>query len=334
MTIIEVLASLAAFAAVSALLLPALSDARRQSKEIRCLGNLKSIAGASLIHAAADPSEFAIPAHPLIGNDPQVLGEYEWGGKSGIGEPAVGTDRLSSKWGTLHGRGPATRPLNEILYGDVLRDHQFDAGTYGANWLRDTKLELDDFHCPADYGYTGHHYTAWRNSKLTSYDHYGNSYTANAAWIGIPGSNCKLKSNSSFLKPISRVPAPAQTLLYTENCGRFGHRANYGVDGCQSLSGALGIDVQTDVRGWHGQMWMFQVAFVDGHAGLVRMQGHQQPQPFLGRYPGDGDDPAQQHYYWHCVIFRGPGWQLDTLPSPPVPTALPCGVLGVLHGIG
>ncbi len=327
-SILEVVASGAAVAVLSVLMLPALHEARRESKELRCLANLGRIAEASMVYASQDPSDFVIPQHERAGKDGVSRGEYAWGGKSGMGEPAAGTDPTSSVWGTAEGRGPATRPLNRIIYGDVFPDHRDDPGAFGANWRDDSQLNLDVFRCPADHGYTGYHFATWRDSGLTSYDHYGNSYTAITQWIGIPGAGCNLLSNSSFLKPLSRVPVPAMTLLYLENCGRFGYRANYGLDGCESVDGALGVDVDTDVRGWHGRMWTFQAAFVDGHVGTVRMEGHEHPQRDLGRYPNCYDDDETCYHIWHCVIIRGPGWHLDTLPAPPVPTDMPCGSSG------
>lgn len=328
MTLLELATTVASISSLVLILLPGLAEARRQGKEIHCLANLGRIADASAAYANADRREFAVPVHPLSISGPGSRGEYEWGGKSGTGEPLAGTDALSSRWGTIEGLGPATRPLNRILYGDRFPDHQFDSGPFGGNWLDDTKLDLDVYRCPADYGYSGHHYLSWRDSKLSSYDHYGNSYSASTAWIGVPGASCRLASNSSFMKPVSRIPVTARTVMYMENCGRFGYRANYGLDGCGSLFGQFGADVETNVRGWHGQMWMIQVAFVDGHVGRVRMEGHRKPAPDFGRYPPYGGSPTSYNF-WSCVIFRGPGWQLDTLPSPPVQTEIPCGIGGV-----
>ena len=62
---------------------------------------------------------------------------------------------------------------------------------------------------------------------------------------------------------------------------------------------------------------------------MVKMEGHQQPTPHLSSYPGcTGSSYEQCHKNWHCVIFRGPGWQIDTLPAPPVETNIPCGRSG------
>ena len=57
------------------------------------------------------------------------------------------------------------------------------------------------------------------------------------------------------------------------------------------------------------------MAFVDGHAGRVRIKGT--TSPHLGHYP------VLDYNHWRCVIARGEGWQLDTLPLPPTPTLVP-----------
>ena len=326
----EIAISLSAVAMGALLVLPALSEARRDAKAVKCLFNLKQLGEAASSHAAADPSEFAIPAHPEMGRLSGALGTWEWGGKSGSGEPQQGRDPISSKWGTMIGRGPATRGLNRFIYGDVFPDHQRDPGPSRSNWRHDMELELDAFRCPADVGYTGHHYLAWSASSLTSYDHYGNSYAANSLWVGARGPSCRLMSNSPYLRPTSDVPNPRNTILMMENCGLLAYRKNFGADDCPSLSDDLGINPNIRVFGWHGSAWVFTAAYVDGHASTIRMEGHEQPQARLARYPGSDDpvDPCYENY--HCVTIRGPGWQLDTLPAPLVPTPIRCGNSGAV----
>ncbi len=318
-TLIELLVVVAIIALLISILLPSLKRAREQAKMVACQASLKGISTAGNTYAASDKSEMSIPVHRLMGIGVGAVGEYEYGGKAGIGEPQQGVDPLSSRWGTQNGRGPATRGLNTVIYKGGFNDYADDPGPNNQNWLNDTTLDVGIFKCPSDKGYSGHHYTAWQDSGLTSYDHYGNSYSASTGWIGRPGAGCKLESNSSFLKPISRVPNPANTIYFMENAGRFAWRKNYGADGCGSLSGALGNDVESAVKGWHGKPWNFATAFVDGHSSVVTIDGHYQPQPQLSSYP-DGED----YGVWHCVIIRGPNWQIDTLPAPSVLTSIDC----------
>ncbi len=317
-TLMEATVGVASVTVLMAMLVPAMGEARRQGKQVHCLGNMRQIGEASAIYAAADANEFLVPAHPLVEVASRSLGTYAWGGKSGAGSPAAGEDPTSSQWGTLAGAGPATRPLNQVIYGSVFPDHRDNPGTFGVNWIDDTQLDLDVYRCPGDYGYTGYHYSSWRDSKLTSYDHYGNSYAANTSWIGVSGGGCRLESNSPFLRPASRVPVPSRTIMYLENSGNFAPRRNYGIDGCASLSGS-NTGSTTPIHGWHGRDFEFNTTFVDGHAATIVIDGHLHPQPHLGRYPNQND-----WSYWHCVIMRGPDWQIDTLPASPVRTNIPC----------
>jgi prepilin-type processing-associated H-X9-DG protein len=121
-----------------------------------------------------------------------------------------------------------------------------------------------------------------------------------------------------------------------ENCGRFAWRVDYGGPddgGCNSISWGLGADEDAVMKGWHGLPFRFNVAFSDGHAAGVFMQGHEQPEPRLGRYPDFGGNYTS-HDTWRCVIIRGPDWQVDTLPAPPVETNISCANAGVpVHGI-
>lgn len=328
-TLIELLVVVAIIALLISILLPSLKRAREQAKMVAGQANLKGMGTAGNTYAASDRSEMSIPVHRLMGLGIGTVGEYEYGGKSGIGEPEQGVDPLTSKWGTQNGRGPATRGLNSVIYKGGFNDYSDDPGPNNQNWLNDTTLDVGIFRCPSDKGYVGHHFSAWRDSGLTSYDHYGNSYTASTAWIGTPGADCKLKSNSSFLKPISRVPNPANTIYFMENCGRFAYRKNYGEDDCSFLSGGpLGTDVESVIKGWHGKPWQFVASFVDGHASVVNIEGHTHPQPQLSSYPARGAVDGDYQGY-HCVIIRGQGWQKDTLPAPPVQTNIECGGSGV-----
>jgi len=204
-------------------------NVRERSKNSVCLNNLSRIGYANLIYAANDPTDPALPVHGAYllqdpGN-PSCLGEYEWGGKSGVGqqgfvEGAVGeNDILTSRYGTKAGFGPATRPLNDILYGGGLDDHlipEFDPEGAAA----DTQLDLFLNRCPSDNGYTGIHRPAFRDERRTSFDHYGTSYAASlfrTSWVG----GGPIFSNSPYLHRLSDVVAPATTIAYMENNGRF-----------------------------------------------------------------------------------------------------------------
>ncbi|MCH8966426.1 MAG: hypothetical protein IID43_01990 [Planctomycetes bacterium] len=71
-----------------------------------------------------------------------------------------------------------------MLVKHPLVDYQDSRGRRSSNWLADTTLDLDFYKCPSDTGYKGYHFTAWKDSGLSSYDHYGTSYTACTLWGG------------------------------------------------------------------------------------------------------------------------------------------------------
>ncbi len=322
-TLVELLVVVSIIALLISILLPSLKKAREQAKATVCISNLKGIATASLVYAADDPNEAAVPIHHTLlhvaidGPLRLTIGRLAWGGKSGRGRE--GGDVLF--WGTARDRGPATRPLNKFIYKDGFVNYRYDPGPGFVNWKKDQKIDLDLFRCPSDSGYQGINSTAWKVSKLSGYDHYGTSYATGLIYIYSPGSgNCPdgsgvtcCSSNSAALRPLSRVPNPSNTIYYEENVGRSAFFADP-----QGFGGSCGSSPYPDsvIHGWHGRDWIFNVAFADAHAGTVKMKGFENPH--LAEYP------ARSYSYWRCVIIRGPGYQKDTLPSPPVLTGIPC----------
>lgn len=329
-TPIELLATVATIGLALSLLLASVATTREKNRSAVCLANLKGVATASLVYAADDPREMAIPVPATMLDtrmDPHLrraIPAYGYGGRAGSGK-----EMGKAFWGTGDGLGPARRPLNEFIYKDRFLDYKDNPGPGSANWTHDTKLELNIFRCPSDTGYRGIHYRAWKESGLSSYDHYGTSYAANVYWIAArrashrsdSPSDGACMSNSPFLRPLSRVPRPSNTLYYEENAGRF---AFYAAPQGLPESGDCGGPLEGIVHSWHGaedgeradnRDWLFNVSFVDSHTGTVKMKGYQNPR--LSEYP------YLDHDHWRCVIIRGPGYQRDTLPSPPVAIPIP-----------
>ncbi len=87
----------------------------------------------------------------------RAVGEIEFGGRSGQGEPLGGNNPADSTWGTKNGRGPATRPLNDVLFKGGFTDHTFNRGPGNQNWIKDYQMDVGIYQCPLDTGYTGHH---------------------------------------------------------------------------------------------------------------------------------------------------------------------------------
>lgn len=275
-----------------------------------------------------------IPVHPgqfaQDSNDPTFIGAYEWGGKSGVGRPDFlgGDSPLHSKYGTKAGFGPATRPLNDVLYPSGFKDNGNPYNRVGAT--NDTTLELGLFSCPADDGPPrGGHCSDWvAHSEQSSFDHFGNSYAANVFLTGHPG---RVGSNSPYLRPLSRVPTPARTLYYEENIGRWAWAARR--ENCDVIASVFpGVDPGPTrvIRGWHGADWTYNRAFVDSHAETQRIliEGTEDAEGYslhyrnehLSYYPDWFDGEEGSFYMYQCIIVRGDGWQKDTMPAAVIET--------------
>jgi len=316
---------------LAALLQPSLEATHDQAKQSHCLERLRSIMAASQTYAQNDPQDWAIPVHPLQFNqnptNPSFIGAYEWGGKSGIGRDYWVTgapgDPLNSKYGTRAGFGPATRPLNDILYPHGFRD-TLNPVFNPAGATLDTQLDLAVYRCPGDDGPPdGGHCPDWLNHPgQSSYDHFGTSYAANIFMISTQGGGY-MRSNSPYLRPLARVPNPARTIFYEENIGRWAWAARE--DWCDFL---LGIDIGPTrvIRGWHGKDWCYNQAFGDGHARMNRIyiDRTEDAEGYAWHYLSEVvfPDDSNQQQSMRCVIIRGPGWQKDTLPAEDINTGL------------
>ncbi|MCP4591785.1 MAG: hypothetical protein GY842_13680, partial [bacterium] len=337
-TLIETVVAGTLLVGVLALLAPSLRAARNADNLAGCLANLRTIGQASLTYAAEDPDELMIPV-PNIEVLPAASGDLEWGGRSGTGQRHKPSDPASSIFGTGSYRGPAHRPLNPYLYKREFVDYNPadglpDPGPGNINYINDTQLDLSIYRCPGDTGYAGggFMYASTANTSrneavfayegLTAYDHYGTSYSASVFWIVGGLSGQQVRSRSTYLMPLSRIPAPAHTIAYQEACSRFLWLWGSWADTQCYYSGRCNGSFNT-VPGWHGMDFRFNVTFADGHSATVKMQGCTRPTPNLGEmnYPLNEYSSILTLYEWNeCMTIRGPEWRLDTLPAAPVLT--------------
>ena len=359
-TLIELLVVIAIIALLIAILLPSLDAARRQAKQNTCLSRIKGIATSSRVYETDDPNGWGIPAHGSLGvkegemswkelaSRGRFVGAYDWGGKSGIGrDDFMGApDPTNSAYGTKAGFGPSTRPMNDILYKGGFTDNLNPRYNRTAA-LKDAELDLDLFKCPGDDGppRAGHCPDWVERSERSSYDHFGTSYAANIFMNSRAGGG-EMRSNSPYLRPITRVPTPARTLYYEENIGRWAWSCKNELPVCVSELGLLGVDPgpTKGLRGWHGRDWTYNRAFVDSHAEQQKIfiEGTEDREGFALHYrnelleswpkwPGceDGSDespdPGPGENPYPCIIVRGPGWQKDTMPAELICTGLQWG---------
>ncbi|MCP4589148.1 MAG: prepilin-type N-terminal cleavage/methylation domain-containing protein [bacterium] len=340
-TLVELLVVVSIIALLIAILLPSLRKAREQAKVAACLASLTGISKAGLTYATDDPGENIIPVAMAL--DDYASGSLEWGGKSGMGEPINPRDPSTSIYGTTRYRGPAHRPMNFALFKGGFKDHNPytgspDPGPGNINYHSDTKLDLPIYRCPSDTGYAGGGFLyiggrhqrderPFRSSPYSAYDHYGVSYSANLFFItgGISGK--QLRSQSPYLLPASRIPVPSETISFQEWPSRFAWL--WGTWEGSPCAWAERDDlVESTTRfntipGWHRRSFGFDVTFADGHAEMVEMKGCMRPSPNLGlsNYPAGVCEGSVNAYECdQCVTIRGPGWRLDTLPTPAVLT--------------
>jgi hypothetical protein len=238
-------------------------------------------------------------------------------------------------WTAQWRRGAHQRPLNKVLYkSGAIKAGESDMAAIAQN----QNLDWAIYSCPADKGCTTRGYDEGQKeeqmgslvhlmheSGMSAYDHFGNSYSV-ASFLVVGGVMApQIQSTTPFGRPLSRIPNTANTVLFMEAnslyAWNYEYREEYPTGECNPQPGDCRFGFSNPnlrVKGWHGKDWFYTVAFVDGHAGVVRMQGADCPPPDLGStYPDDGSSNPP-YIQFRCITVRGPGWQLDTLPSPPI----------------
>lgn len=323
LTLIELCVCLSGISLLVAVAAPTLRSARQTSQLTACQHKLGRIQQATLIYAAADPDENAIPIGLAEIRDTTYTSPYSYGGRSGQG-PTLDANNSVFGGSSLFLMGSPHRPLNAVLYKHALPQPPVISGF--PDWSFDTRLDLRAYDCPADVGFPGMHQKGWKQTGLSSYQYFGTSYAAATMfiWNG-PGS--VIKSASIWGHAVSRIPVPSATLSYYESAAQYALYAdNPSLDqtGC-SWPFSMGSLI---AHGWHGSDFRFNVAAVDGSVANVEMRGY-------GRAPAG--TVCSPQVVCTCITVRFGEWRLDVGPASLVPTAKvqmnydPNGIFGIVQ---
>ncbi len=288
-TLVELLVVVAIMSLLIALLLPALSGAKQEAGRAKCIANMKQLCDSTMAYAVDHPEA-----------DPALVVPSWWSeraGDSGFYDYGGGNGRQDGlgQWG-LHGAGrrsAGARPLNQFIFGAELTGDE----------------DYSLFQCPGDFGWVEAPFYAaswpaqWRTRPFHAST--GTSYRANAARAARAE---RIFSMSPYLRPVTRIPAPAETLSYSESIHWLA-RWNT-TSASQDAYTPTGMPPMT-IPGWHGKPGRFNIGFADGHAAWILMDR-------AGMDPGLGAnhplDPGDSQ-----VWTRGPGpqrWRIDIRREP------------------
>ncbi len=346
-TLVELLVVIAVIALLISILLPSLSRAREQAKNIRCQTNLRDLASAGQAYSLEDAGENLIPVHRNVLVNVSNLGSkylsacrLAWGGKAGSSKYADGFFATGYNVHTNIGFGPATRPLNTYLYRSGFEDR------YGMDLderRKDEELNLAVFHCPSDVGFEdrdGKMPETYREKFLGNslYDAYGTSYGTNSLLIGRPGGAETLASIGPWMRPASQIPRPSRVLTISEARDRTNAAWNNWIDPLNSQDFNYGnhggqprthnyafadghvseveFTVRTDVRLINGQMSVLRGDWTLRGADTVpvRVSGGNNRCAW-GAGPPFTFGPPIETQIGH-LLWSGPDWVQHTFPAP------------------
>jgi prepilin-type N-terminal cleavage/methylation domain-containing protein len=262
-TLVELLAVIAIVGLLTSLIVPGLQNGRREAARVHCLSNLRSIASASLSYSVDDPHSLPLPAHPTADrNTIYDDGYFDFGGASGSSDMWNGM-----RVGPRSRRTADTRPLNRWLGLTGQSD-----GDYAV------------FACPADERFDPPaNYVDWvvweprfrdeSASTLVGTSYWGNACKGRYSAAGKYGPTVSI---SPWLRPVTRIPYPSQTVLYMEMPVAFNLTYSLRAEGVRF--GFRGL------AGWHGgDPPRFNLALCDGSAKTMALPAG----VLLGTDPGE-----------------------------------------------
>ncbi len=262
-TLLELLVVIAIISLLISILLPSLAGARHESQKTKCLSNMGSLGKAMIMYSMDDPKGLTSPVVPEAEEDWLYDGEYEYGGKTGLG--VMGNQDFWQQ----------NRILNRYMYRDPMN------------------INTSLFECPTDRGVDPApvnfepFFMAPPALGKPVHVSTGTSYRLNNHIDFVGFTSFTQHFYGPYFRSSTRVPSTAETVLLEETIAEVAkwNAPNY------------------SFPGWHGKRNIFNVSFVDGHAGPIRLAGQTN---------------LSAHYenYW---VVRGENWRMDCYPDKPIP---------------
>lgn len=293
-TAAELIVTLAAVGLLLGFGVAAAGRARQFDTKTQCLANMREIGRASWLYATDDRLEQIVPISRAL------VSRESWTGFGG----ETGYARAAEAY--AYGGRTAVTPMPRVYQAITVMteptsvwsaEHRPLNGYIGAGGL-------EVFHCPADQGYPDE---AWAGefpsqaAGLPCYDLLGNSYRINTT--GYTQSDALRFTTAPLMHSGSAVSSPAgETVLYNEPL--FYNLAR---------SSSPPWTTVPEAFGWHGVLKSDNVLFLDGSAGLRRVDPLRRfTQAELEQM---NFSPLMMPSY-HILLRRGPGWQMDAYPTP------------------
>lgn len=232
-TLLELLVVIAIIALLISILMPSLATSRAEGHKAVCLSNMRGLGQSFAMYSDDDARGLTSPVHPKAETNWLYDGEYEYGGKTGLGvfaDPDFITEN---------------RILNRYVFGTN----------------RPSSFNL--YKCPTDQPISAApvnfepFFITGEGKDKSVFDSAGTSYRLNNHIDFLNNTPFSQFFYGPYLRPKTRVPDTSQTILLEETVAEV---AKWNAPNWVT-------------PGWHRKMNFFNVLFVDTHAAPIYLAG-------------------------------------------------------------